>query len=42
MFSTLYIGGCDVLVTFDDVCPTSSGKLLQHLVEQLALIDIWH
>ena len=25
MFSTLYVGACDVLVTFDDACPTSSG-----------------
>ena len=24
MFSTLYVGACDVLVAFDDVCPTSS------------------
>ena len=24
MLSTLYVGACDVLVMFDDACPTSS------------------
>ena len=27
MFSTLHVGAYDVLVTFDDACPTSSDQV---------------